>query len=104
MRSSRGRRSWRGPQFVANSELLTSLGLEPAAVEMNGVVFGYAVPSDPNGGTTVPGVWLAGNVTDLRAQVISAAAGGLNAGAMINMDLIQEETAAAVATYRKVSA
>ena len=71
---------------------------------MNGVVFGYAVPADPNGATTVPGVWVAGNVTDLRAQVISAAAGGLNAGAMINMDLIQEETAAAVEAYRKVSA
>ena len=92
------------PRFVANSDLLTSLGLQPEAFEMNGIVFGYAVPSDANGATTVPGVWLAGNVTDLRAQVISAAAGGLNAGAMINMDLIQEETAAAVATYRKVSA
>jgi thioredoxin reductase (NADPH) len=92
------------PQFVANSDLLTSLGLAPEAFEMNGVVFGYAVPSDPSGATTVPGVWLAGNVTDLRAQVISAAAGGLNAGAMINMDLIEEETAAAVATYRRKSA
>ncbi|MEP9363399.1 NAD(P)/FAD-dependent oxidoreductase [Nocardioides sp. CN2-186] len=93
-----------GPQLVANSDLLSSLGLEPQAVEMNGVVFGYAVPSDPNGATTVPGVWLAGNVTDLRAQVISAAAGGLNAGAMINMDLIQEETAAAVEDHRRKSA
>jgi len=93
-----------GPRFVANSELLGSLGLEPQAMEMNGAVFGYAVPADANGATAVPGVWVAGNVTDLRAQVISAAAGGLNAGAMINMDLIQEETAAAVAEYRKVSA
>jgi thioredoxin reductase (NADPH) len=92
------------PQFVANSDLLTSLGLRPEAFEMNGIVFGHAVPSDGNGATAVPGVWLAGNVTDLRAQVISAAAGGLNAGAMINMDLILEETAAAVQTYRKVSA
>ena len=64
-----------------------------------------AVPSiDPTGRTSVPGVWVAGNVTDLRAQVISAAAGGLNAAAMINMDLIEEETAAAVASYRKKSA
>ncbi len=92
------------PQFVANSDLLGSLGLAPVAFEMNGIVFGYAVPSDANGATSVPGVWLAGNVTDLRAQVISAAAGGLNAGAMINMDLIQEETAAAVDTYRRKSA
>lgn len=92
------------PRFVANSELLTSLGLTPEAFEMNGIVFGYAVPSDANGVSAVPGVWLAGNVTDLRAQVISAAAGGLNAGAMINMDLIQEETTTAVEAYRKVSA
>lgn len=92
------------PQFVANSELLTSLGLEAVAQEMNGEVFGWAVPADPTGRTAVPGVWVAGNVTDLRAQVISAAAGGLNAGAMINMDLIEEETVAAVATYRRKSA
>ena len=35
-----------GPRFVANSELLGSLGLEPQAMEMNGAVFGYAVPAD----------------------------------------------------------
>lgn len=94
-----------GPRFVANSDLLSSLGLEPVAQEMDGEVFGYAVPTvDPTGRTAVPGVWVAGNVTDLRAQVISAAAGGLSAGAMINMDLVEAETATAVAAYRKVSA
>ncbi|MFC6344114.1 NAD(P)/FAD-dependent oxidoreductase, partial [Nocardioides hankookensis] len=93
------------PQFVANSDLLSSLGLEPEPQEMFGEVFGYAVPAtDPTGRTAVPGVWVAGNVTDLRAQVISAAAGGLNAAAMINMDLIEEETAVAVETYRRKSA
>jgi hypothetical protein len=34
----------------------------------------------------------------------SAAAGGLNAGAMINMDLVEEETAAAVRAYRRKTA
>ena len=92
------------PQFVANSELLTSLGLMPEANEKDGEVFGYAVPADANGATDMPGVWVAGNVTDLRAQVISAAAGGLNAGALINMDLIEEETAAAVAKQERLSA
>jgi thioredoxin reductase len=93
------------PRFVANSELLSSLGLDPVAQELDGEVFGYAVPAvDPTGRTAVPGVWVAGNVTDLRAQVISAAAGGLNAGAMINMDLIEEETAAAVESHRRKSA
>lgn len=93
------------PQFVGNSDLLTSLGLEPEAQLRDGEVFGYAVPAvDPTGRTAVPGVWVAGNVTDLSAQVISAAAAGLGAGAMINMDLIEEETAAAVATYKRKSA
>ena len=46
----------------------------------------------PTGATAVPGVWVAGNVADLRAQVITAAAAGLNAGAAINADLIAEET------------
>jgi thioredoxin reductase len=42
----------------------------------------------------------AGNVTDPSAQVITAAAQGLKAGAMINADLVAEETTYAVATLR----
>jgi len=41
-------------------------------------------------------VWVAGNVADVRATVIVAAAAGLTAGAAINADLIAEETRAAV--------
>jgi len=48
----------------------------------------------------VPGVWLAGNVTEPMAQVVAAAAAGTMAGAAINMDLVTEEVAAAVATLR----
>ena len=47
--------------------------------------------------TEVPGVWVAGNVADLRSQVITSAAAGLTAGATINADLISEETRLAVA-------
>jgi hypothetical protein len=47
---------------------------------------------------------VAGNVTDLRAQVITAAAGGLNAAAALNADLIAEDTARAVATMRAEAA
>jgi len=43
---------------------------------------------------------VAGNVTDLRAQVISSAAAGLSTGAMINADLIADDTRAAVAAWR----
>ena len=75
------------PRFVARAEPLISLGLE--AVETD---FGTSVPiEDPFGRTKVPGVWVAGNVADARAQVISAAAAGLNAGAAINMDLIEDD-------------
>jgi hypothetical protein len=45
-------------------------------------------------------VWVAGNVADPLAQVVTAAAAGLQAGAAINADLIAEETARAVASYR----
>ena len=52
----------------------------------------------PTGQTGVPGVWVAGNVTDLAAQVGGAAAAGALAGARINADLVAEETRQAVAT------
>ncbi|MCW2912776.1 MAG: thioredoxin reductase [Actinomycetia bacterium] len=43
---------------------------------------------------------MAGNIADLRAQVISAAAAGLNTAAAINADLIAEDTRHAVAAHR----
>ena len=46
----------------------------------------------------MPGVYVAGNVTDPMAQVIGAADAGLRAGAAINADLVMAE--AAVATER----
>ncbi len=49
------------------------------------------------GRTEVPGVRVAGNVTDLGAQVGDAAAAGAAAGAMINAELVEEETREAVA-------
>ena len=56
--------------------------------------------ADPTGRTAVPGVWVAGNVTDLVAQVGAAAAGWATAAAHINADLVAEDTARAVAAYR----
>ena len=92
------------PRFTARSAVLESLGLHPVEVEMQGVVFGSSIPAEPTGATTVPGVWVAGNVTDLRAQVLPAAAGGLNAAAMLNADLIEEDTRIAVEHRRMVLA
>ncbi len=85
------------PRFVARGGVLASLGLDAAPVEMNGHVVGSAVPADPTGATAVPGVFVAGNVTDLRAQMISSAAAGLNTAAMLNADLIAEDVRLAVA-------
>ena len=88
------------PRFAARSEVLVSLGLEAVEQELHGAVIGSAVPADPTGATAVAGVWVAGNVTTLQAQVIGAAAAGLNAGAAINADLVAEDARLAVAALR----
>ncbi|GAB3350559.1 NAD(P)/FAD-dependent oxidoreductase [Modestobacter lapidis] len=88
------------PRFTARSDVLVSLGLQAVPQEMHGAVIGSAVPADPTGATAVPGVWVAGNVTTLQAQVISAAAAGLGAGAAINADLTAEDTRLAVIAAR----
>ncbi len=75
------------PRFVARAGFLDELGL---TVEEHPMGVGTFIPAtDPTGRTTVPGVWVAGNVTDLMAQVITSAAAGLTAGAAINADLLQ---------------
>ncbi|MEV4622189.1 NAD(P)/FAD-dependent oxidoreductase [Asanoa sp. NPDC049573] len=78
-------------RMAARDGLLADLGAEIEPVKMGDHVIGTAVKADPNGATTVPGVWVAGNISDLRAQVIVSAAEGLTAGAMINADLAMED-------------
>jgi thioredoxin reductase len=85
------------PRFVARSRVLASLGLRPTPHPM---AVGEHIAADPTGQTTVPGVWVAGNVTDLMAQVVAASAGGVMAGAAVNAELIAEETREAVASRR----
>jgi thioredoxin reductase len=72
----------------ARADFLAPLGIEPADHPMGA---GEFVPADPTGRAAVPGVWLAGNVSDLMAQVGSAAAAGAWAAAQLNMDLVTEE-------------
>ncbi|MET9260995.1 FAD-dependent oxidoreductase [Amycolatopsis sp. NPDC004079] len=78
------------------ADFLAPLGIEPEPVEFNGFVIGTKVPADAAGRTSVPGLWVAGNVADMRAQVVVSAAAGLMAGAAINGDLVEEEAAEAV--------
>ncbi|MEU8300445.1 FAD-dependent oxidoreductase [Micromonospora sp. NPDC048909] len=88
------------PTFTARADVLASLGLQPEEVQLGGHVIGRQIPADATGATSVPGVWVAGNVADVRAQVITSAAAGLGAGAAINADLIAEDTREAVHARR----
>jgi thioredoxin reductase len=82
-----------GSRMEARSALLESLGLH-SQVHPSGA--GRFIETDAMGATAVPGVYAAGNVTNLMAQVITAASEGVMAGARINADLIEEETRCAV--------
>lgn len=84
-------------RLVARTAPLAGLGLR-AVPDAHGI--GERIEADATGRTTVPGVWVAGNVGDLMAQVVGAADQGARAGAMINADLVEEDTRDAVAAYR----
>jgi thioredoxin reductase len=84
-------------RMVARTGFLTGLGLRPVPHPSG---MGEHLPADATGRTDVPGVWVAGNVTDLSAQVGPSAAAGANAGAQINADLITEEIRLAVEARR----
>lgn len=81
-------------RMEARSSLLGPLGLD-AQAHPSGA--GLILEADAMGGATaVRGVYAAGNVSNPMAQVITAAAEGVMAGARINADLIEEETRWAV--------
>jgi thioredoxin reductase len=79
------------PRFVPNVDLLVALGV---AVDKNGWP-----TRDASGLTSVPGVWVAGNVANPRAQVITAAGEGSAAAIAINADLVEDDVRTAVADF-----
>ncbi|MFD0537242.1 NAD(P)/FAD-dependent oxidoreductase [Actinomadura luteofluorescens] len=81
------------PRMVPRDALLTGLG---CAVEDGRVV------TDRTGRTTVPGVWAVGNVTDPRAQVVTAAGMGSAAAIALNADLLDEDVHRAMDQHRAV--
>ncbi len=82
-----------------NGDLLEPLGL---VHEPHPMGLGTVIASDPmTGATTVPGLYLAGNVADARMQVVTAAASGVGVAVSVNMDLITEDTDLAVAERRR---
>jgi thioredoxin reductase len=82
-----------GPDVTARADVPATLGLGLTDHPMG---VGTHIAADPTGRTSVPGVWVAGNVTDVTSQVIGAAAAGTMAAAAINADLIAEEVRRAV--------
>ncbi len=76
------------PRFVPNHALLTGVGCD--LDEQGWVVTG------PNGTTSLPGLWAAGNVSNARAQVITAAGEGSAAAIAINTDLVGDDVRTAV--------
>ncbi len=83
------------PRMVPDNHLLTGLG---CALDENGWVV-----ADPTGRTSVPGVWVAGNVANPRAQVITAAGEGSAAAIALNADLVDEDVAAALRDFRRTA-
>lgn len=82
-----------GPRFTPNDTLLTKLG---CSVRENGWV-----SVDAAGGTSIPGVWAAGNVVDSPAQLITAAGAGSTAAIALNHYLLAQDIEHAVATTTK---
>jgi len=74
-----------GPRASARAGFLASLGLTPTE-HPAGV--GDHVAADAMGQTEVRGVFVAGNVNDPAAQVVTAAAAGTKVGATVNADLL----------------
>jgi thioredoxin reductase len=81
------------PQFVPNHDLLTAVG---ADLDDHGWVV-----TGPNGTTSIPGLWVAGNVTNARAQVITAAGEGSAAAIAINTDLVADDVGNAVRYFNQ---
>ena len=77
----------------ARTDGLEGLGL-PVEDLPNGM--GRHVAAGMAGTTQVPGVWVAGNATELHAQVGASAAAGALAGSHINAHLAAADTAAAL--------
>lgn len=83
------------PVFVANDALLRALG---CGVDEAGWIVQRA-----GGATTVPGVYVAGNAADPRAQIITAAGQGSATAIAINADLVADDLQAALSRARTAS-
>jgi thioredoxin reductase len=83
------------PRFLPNGSLLADLGCD---LDTEG-----RPVTDSTGRTSVPGLWVAGNVANPKAQVITAAGEGSAAAIALHAELVTDDVARAVAAYRTTS-
>ena len=83
------------PRFVPNDGVLAALGCD---ITPDGWII-----TGPDGRTSIPGVWAAGNVANPRAQVITAAGEGSAAAIAINADLAAEDVRDAITAPGRVT-
>jgi thioredoxin reductase len=90
---------------VATTMLARTDGVEGLQLPMEDLPggMGRRFATGMAGTTDVPGVWVAGNATDLTAQVGASAAAGALAGAHMNAALATADTDAALAAARPTS-
>lgn len=81
----------------ARSALLADLGVRTVDLDMAGTVVARHVEADALGRTSVPRVWVAGNVVEPMAQVVMVAAAGTRVGAVVNAELVSEDQEARLA-------
>ena len=82
------------------ADFLRTLGIEPEPFEMAGTVFGSVLGVDTTGTTSVPGVYAAGNATDIAMTLMASAAHGVRVGAFVNAELAGADADSAAAALR----
>ncbi|MDJ0396715.1 NAD(P)/FAD-dependent oxidoreductase [Rhodococcus sp. G-MC3] len=87
-------------KMVARTDLFTGIGIESTPHPSGGAF----IKTDEVGQTAVPGVWAAGNASDISAQVSGAAAEGARAAQHINANLVMDELTRAVAANADTTA
>ncbi len=87
-----------GARVHARLAAFSGLGLSPSPHPMG---IGDYLETDADGATAVPGVWAAGNVTDLKAQVLASAAAAAWTAVVINNHLMADELDSDVSAYRE---
>ncbi|WP_240605856.1 NAD(P)/FAD-dependent oxidoreductase [Planctomonas deserti] len=92
------RAAFLGPRVRARSELLADIGVTTAS-HPDGLF--EHIESEGAGETSVPGIWVAGNITDITALVVTAMADGSRAAIAVDTDLMLADAQAAARRARE---